>query len=498
MAASSPARFSPSPRVSFSAAISSRSLAMRSSASRFSRPFSRSAFSLSASFAIASSRCFCASSRAPASPSFATFFSPSTCAIWTFASPGARATIGGDRHRRARDEDECDDRDGRQRVERTEHGGASALRVAFRERGGRGRHDDGAGLVVVLCLVAHLDGRRDRLLRLQPIVEPQRHVDVAPPLAAGDGHDPRRLRPAPRAHTGDAAPRDASSMRGLRPAPQGRAPRRAPSAHASPGAGYERPRAHCSKRGWKRSRSPIGFFILRLRSPNVFPSLPAYIVHVDRPTPTRMTAGGNRGFRRACRVRRAAAKILIPLPKHEISGTAPEWTTSCNGPAGAKGPPEPGGSRAAVIQATRAKSRAVGSHPDRRLSKWCRARPNAGPSGQGSASRLRAVDRRRGQDALFAGNIRAMLPPKPQTPVATPPIAKAPKTPNMNLRGLTRGSERPPVARVAPRLGASAHGRPRTAPSSVPRARCRRRFSARSPPRPLHRPPGRRRHVRRR
>jgi hypothetical protein len=45
---------------------------------------------------------------------------------------------------------------------------------------------------------------------------------------------------------------------------------------------------------------------------------------------------------------------------------------------------------------------------------------------------------------LFSNSIRAMLPPRPQGPVATPAIAKAAKTPNMNLRGLTRQSERPP------------------------------------------------------
>ncbi|HEY3819752.1 MAG TPA: hypothetical protein VGL81_21435 [Polyangiaceae bacterium] len=47
---------------------------------------------------------------------------------------------------------------------------------------------------------------------------------------------------------------------------------------------------------------------------------------------------------------------------------------------------------------------------------------------------------------LFSNSVRSMLPPRPQTPVATPAIAKAAKTPNMagmNLRGLTRQSERP-------------------------------------------------------
>jgi len=45
---------------------------------------------------------------------------------------------------------------------------------------------------------------------------------------------------------------------------------------------------------------------------------------------------------------------------------------------------------------------------------------------------------------LFSNSVRAMLPPRPQGPVATPVIAKAGKTPNMNLRGLARQSERPP------------------------------------------------------
>jgi len=45
---------------------------------------------------------------------------------------------------------------------------------------------------------------------------------------------------------------------------------------------------------------------------------------------------------------------------------------------------------------------------------------------------------------LFSNSVRSMLPPRPQTPVTTPPIAKAGKVPNMNLRGLTRQSERPP------------------------------------------------------
>jgi hypothetical protein len=43
---------------------------------------------------------------------------------------------------------------------------------------------------------------------------------------------------------------------------------------------------------------------------------------------------------------------------------------------------------------------------------------------------------------LFANSVRTMLPPKPQTPVSAP-VARAPKTPNMNLRGLTRQSEKP-------------------------------------------------------
>ena len=45
---------------------------------------------------------------------------------------------------------------------------------------------------------------------------------------------------------------------------------------------------------------------------------------------------------------------------------------------------------------------------------------------------------------LFAGSIRSMLPPKPQSPVAQPRIAGPAKVPNVNLRGLTRGSDRPP------------------------------------------------------
>jgi hypothetical protein len=45
---------------------------------------------------------------------------------------------------------------------------------------------------------------------------------------------------------------------------------------------------------------------------------------------------------------------------------------------------------------------------------------------------------------LFPGNIRAILPPRPEKPVQTPPIAKAARTPNVNLRGLSRGSDRPP------------------------------------------------------
>lgn len=48
---------------------------------------------------------------------------------------------------------------------------------------------------------------------------------------------------------------------------------------------------------------------------------------------------------------------------------------------------------------------------------------------------------------LFAGSIRQMIPPKPQTAVQTN-VAKAPKTPNMNLRGLVRETrqhtEKPP------------------------------------------------------
>ena len=75
------------------------------------------------------------------------------------------------------------------------------------------------------------------------------------------------------------------------------------------------------------------------------------------------------------------------------------------------------------------------------------------PSSKGRVAAQRTSDRPRvfqqpvddeDKTLLFAGSIRTMLPPRPQTPVATPPIAKAAKTPNVNLRGLTRQSERPP------------------------------------------------------
>jgi hypothetical protein len=45
---------------------------------------------------------------------------------------------------------------------------------------------------------------------------------------------------------------------------------------------------------------------------------------------------------------------------------------------------------------------------------------------------------------LFTGAVRTMLPPRGQAHASNPPIAKAARVPNMNLRGLTRGSERPP------------------------------------------------------
>jgi hypothetical protein len=45
---------------------------------------------------------------------------------------------------------------------------------------------------------------------------------------------------------------------------------------------------------------------------------------------------------------------------------------------------------------------------------------------------------------LFSGSTRSMLPPRPQSPVPMPAIAKA-RTPEVNMRGMVRGaSERPP------------------------------------------------------
>ncbi len=44
---------------------------------------------------------------------------------------------------------------------------------------------------------------------------------------------------------------------------------------------------------------------------------------------------------------------------------------------------------------------------------------------------------------LFSSSVRSMLPPRPQVPVQSPVIAKAAKTPDVNLRGLTRKTERP-------------------------------------------------------
>ena len=97
---------------------------------------------------------------------------------------------------------------------------------------------------------------------------------------------------------------------------------------------------------------------------------------------------------------------------------------------------------------------------------------------------------------LFAGSIRAMLPPRPQTPVATPPIAKAAKTPNMSLRGLTRESARQSERPASPE-SLRASGRPRrdtedctilrptsTLPPSMQRA-----VVTASPPAPAPRPP---------
>ncbi len=63
---------------------------------------------------------------------------------------------------------------------------------------------------------------------------------------------------------------------------------------------------------------------------------------------------------------------------------------------------------------------------------------------------------------LFSNSIRTMLPPRTHTPVATPVIAKAAKAPNMNLRGLTRQSEKPPSPEslrgsVRPRMDTEDH-----------------------------------------
>ncbi|HEY8038551.1 MAG TPA: hypothetical protein VIF15_02105 [Polyangiaceae bacterium] len=63
---------------------------------------------------------------------------------------------------------------------------------------------------------------------------------------------------------------------------------------------------------------------------------------------------------------------------------------------------------------------------------------------------------------LFTGSTRSMLPPRPTTPVQTPVIAKAARTPDMNLRGLVRSqrsSDRPAAERPAQSLRGSVRPR---------------------------------------
>jgi hypothetical protein len=93
---------------------------------------------------------------------------------------------------------------------------------------------------------------------------------------------------------------------------------------------------------------------------------------------------------------------------------------------------------------------------------------------------------------LFSGSTRSILPPRPGAPVATPTM-RAPKAPDMNLRGLVREGREKPAVQERTNLRGSV--RPRTdnedrtilrPTSTVPPPS---KLASQAPPRPSARPP---------
>ena len=168
--------------------------------------------------------------------------------------------------------------------------------------------------------------------------------------------------------------------------------------------------------------------------------------------PDQRTAGGDAVFQAPLPTARAGAKPLIPLSKGEISPERPRWLVSCRAPCRAIPVTN---AEEAVLPSSKRPARS--KEPSEVIRTGDYEVVHGSSSSKGRVAAQRTSDRPRvfqqpvddeDKTLLFAGSIRAMLPPRPQTPVATPPIAKPARTPNMNLRGLTReparASERPP------------------------------------------------------
>jgi hypothetical protein len=144
----------------------------------------------------------------------------------------------------------------------------------------------------------------------------------------------------------------------------------------------------------------------------------------------------------------APGKHAILLPKQEISGVTPRWLASCN--VSVRAIPDTNAEEA-VLPSSKRPPRT--QEPSEVIRTGDFEVVHGSPSSKRRVATHKVSERPRvferpsedeERTLLFSNSIRAMLPPRPQTPVATPPIAKAAKTPNMNLRGLTRQSERPP------------------------------------------------------
>lgn len=141
-------------------------------------------------------------------------------------------------------------------------------------------------------------------------------------------------------------------------------------------------------------------------------------------------------------------KSLILLPKGEIKGTPPRWLASCN--TSERAIPVTNAEEA-VLPSSKRPPRS--QEPSEVIRTGDFEVVHGSPSSKRRVVAQKTTERPRvferpvddeDRTLLFSNSVRAMLPPRPQGPVATPAIAKAAKTPNMNLRGLTRQSERPP------------------------------------------------------